>query len=61
MMRGSRFLVDLAALGASVFVGKFVTTYELLLGTPPLYMADPLTEYGNSPLSGSGVLETALM
>ena len=48
-MRISRFLIALSALGGFALVGELAARYVLGLGTPPLYVADPLTEYRLKP------------
>jgi hypothetical protein len=49
MKRGTRFLAALGALSGSVLVGELVARFVLGLGTPPLYVADPLSEYRLKP------------
>jgi len=41
--------IGLTALGSTLLLGELVARYSLGLGTPPLYQADPFTEYRLQP------------
>jgi hypothetical protein len=49
MSREARCVITLIALGSAVLAAELFARYVLGLGTPPLYVADSLTEYRLKP------------